>query len=49
MRNLLWKKIHMRYGKMIRKLNRQINPEEAIQKLEQAEMKKFESVEELRK
>ena len=35
---------------MIRKLNKQqINPEEAIQKLEQAEMKKFESVEELRK
>ena len=34
---------------MIRKFNKQINPEEAIQKLEQAEMKKFESVEELRK
>ena len=34
---------------MIRKLNKQINPEEAIQKLEQAEMKKFELVEELRK
>lgn len=49
MRNLLWKKIYIRCGKMIRKFNKQINPEEAIQKLEQAEMKKFESVEELRK
>lgn len=34
---------------MIRKLEKQINPEEVIKKLEELEMKKFNQVEELRK
>lgn len=33
---------------MIRKLEKQINPEEVIKKLEELEMKKFNQVEELR-
>lgn len=33
---------------MIRKLEKQVNPEEAIKKLEELEMKKFNQVEELR-
>lgn len=34
---------------MIRKLEKQVNPEEVIKKLEELEMKKFNQVEELRK